>query len=173
MKAHRQPGWTVIKPLRRFLGATLLSMGILSMGITAFAGDGSAGKQSTAESPIGRWRTIDEKSGKAKSIVLIWEERGKLMGKVETLFREPGQVPDPVCDLCPEGKKGQKIRGMTILWDLAPAGEWWEGGRILDPANGKVYRCRMQPMESGSKLLVRGFIGISMLGRSQVWLREP
>ena len=66
MKAHRQPGWTVIKPLRRFLGATLLSMGILSMGITAFAGDGSAGKQSTAESPIGRWRTIDEKSGKVR-----------------------------------------------------------------------------------------------------------
>jgi uncharacterized protein (DUF2147 family) len=181
-----------MKPLHRFVSATLLSLGILSLGMTAFAGEspaggdpaaeGSAGKRSTAstpsssnspKSPIGRWKTIDEKSGKAKSIVLIWEENGKLKGKVESLFREPGQDPDPVCDLCPEGKKGEKIRGMTILWDLSPAGEWWEGGRILDPANGKVYRCRMLPMESGAKLQVRGFIGISMLGRSQVWLREP
>lgn len=168
MNARYQPVSIASKPLRRFLGATLLSLGFLCMGIPAFAGESPA-----AASPVGRWRTIDEKSGKAKSIVLIWEENGKLRGKVDSLIREPGMPPDPVCDLCPEGKKGEKIRGMTILWDLAPAGEWWEGGRILDPANGKVYRCRMLPMESGSKLQVRGFIGISMLGRSQVWQREP
>jgi uncharacterized protein (DUF2147 family) len=178
MKARCRPESMAMLPLRRFVWAVLLSLGM-----TAFAGESTAVADSAAESstvsdpaansPIGRWKTIDEKSGKAKSIVRIWEENGKLRGKVESLFREPGQDPEPVCKACPEGTRGERIRGMTILWDLVPAGEWWEGGRILDPANGKVYRCRMRPMESGNKLQVRGFIGISMLGRSQVWVREP
>jgi uncharacterized protein (DUF2147 family) len=143
--------------------------GLLSMGLSAFAGESAT----PTLSPIGRWKSIDDNSGKPKSIVRIWEENGKLRGKIETLFREPGENPDPDCPLCPDALKGAKIKGMTILWDLAPEGGWWEDGRILDPANGKIYRCRMQPLESGAKLLVRGFIGISLLGRSQVWLREP
>ena len=178
MKTRNSFGSRGIPSLRPILWISLLAMGVAafageSLSVGSAPADTPAAKSNAAQSPVGRWKTIDEKTGKAKSIVRIWEEKGKLRGKVETLFRDPGQDQDPVCHVCPEGTRGEKIRGMTILWDLARAGEWWEGGRILDPANGKVYRCRMQPMESGSKLLVRGFIGISMLGRTQVWLREP
>jgi uncharacterized protein (DUF2147 family) len=172
-----------LSSLRWFIWALLLTLAMSTLARETAIGESTAAEKPAvdkpavespaANSPVGRWKTIDEKSGKAKSIVRIWEENGKLRGKVETLFREPGQEQDPVCKVCPEGTRGEKIRGMTILWDLAPAGEWWEGGRILDPANGKVYKCRMLPMESGKKLQVRGFIGISMLGRSQVWVREP
>lgn len=173
MKMRNRLGSRVRLFLRPFVWMTLLAMGT-----TSWAGESdtladSLTNGNLADSPIGRWKTIDEKSGKAKSIVRIWEEKGKLRGKVESLFPIPGKDPDPVCDLCPDGKRGEKIRGMTILWDLVPAGEWWESGRILDPANGKVYRCRMRPMDSGAKLQVRGFIGVSMLGRSQIWLRAP
>jgi uncharacterized protein (DUF2147 family) len=178
MKTRGSLGSRAIHHLRPFLWISLLAMGMAafageSLSVEGASADKSATKGEAADGPVGRWKTIDEKSGKAKSIVRIWEEQGKLRGKVETLFRDPGQDQDPVCNVCPEGKRGEKIRGMTILWDLARAGEWWEGGRILDPANGKVYRCRMRTMESGNKLKVRGFIGVSMLGRTQVWVREP
>jgi uncharacterized protein (DUF2147 family) len=173
MNTHKPLGSRALLFLRPFLW-----MSLLALCMTSWAGEGATGADSgakgkAADSPIGRWKTFDEKTGKAKSIVRISEENGKLQGKIETLFREPGQDPDPVCDVCPEGKRGQKKRGMIILWDLTRNGEWWEGGRILDPANGKVYRCRMRTLESGHKLQVRGFIGVSMMGRSQVWEREP
>lgn len=125
-----------------------------------------------AQSPItGNWRTIDDESGKAKSIVQIsLSEEGQLEGKViEILHSERGL--NPICEKCPGDKKGKPVKGLVILWGMqkqAP-GEW-AGGRILDPRKGKVYKAKLRLREDG-KLEVRGFIGFSFLGRTQVW--EP
>ncbi len=125
-----------------------------------------------ADSPVGVWRTIDDKTGKEKSLVRIVEVNGELRGTVEKLFREPGEEQNPVCDKCSGERKGQPVLGMTILSGLRRHGDEFAGGEILDPANGKTYQCKMSVADGGKKLKVRGFIGVSLLGRTQVWVRE-
>ena len=125
-----------------------------------------------ADTPVGVWRTIDDKTGKEKSLVRITEVRGELRGTIERLFREPGEDPNPNCDKCPGEKKGKPVIGMTILTGLKRSGDGYAGGEILDPASGKTYRCKMWTSDGGKKLNVRGFIGVSLLGRTQVWVRE-
>lgn len=125
-----------------------------------------------ADSPVGVWRTIDDKTGKEKSLVRIVEVNGELRGTVEKLFRGPEEDPNPVCDKCTGERKGKPVLGMTILSGLKRDGDEFAGGEILDPANGKTYKCKMSLADGGKKLKVRGFIGVSLLGRTQVWVRE-
>lgn len=123
--------------------------------------------------PVGLWRTIDDKTGMARSLVRIVDAGGTLEGKVEkTLNRRPDDDPDGLCRACTGARKDQPVVGMTILWGLKQEGDEWKGGEILDPKNGKTYRCRMKLIEGGKKLEVRGFIGVSLLGRTQTWVRE-
>ena len=126
-----------------------------------------------AESPAGRWQTIDDETGKPKSIVEIWQaEDGSLSGKVAEILQSD-QGPNPHCDACEGDRKGQPITGMTILWGLRPDGEdTWSGGEILDPGKGKTYRAKVTLQEHGEELEVRGYIGIEALGRSQTWIRQ-
>jgi uncharacterized protein (DUF2147 family) len=121
--------------------------------------------------PVGRWQTIDDKTKKPKSIVQIWEEDGKLKGRIEELLDPNRPEPDPVCKKCEGEKKDQPIRGMTILWGVKKSGDTWDGGRILDPNNGKVYRVNLTPTDGGKKLMVRGYMGIALIGRTQEWVR--
>lgn len=130
----------------------------------AFAADG--------ESPVGTWKSYDDKSGEPKSIIEITETGGMLEGRILKLFRKPGEDPDPVCDKCTDARKDQKIVGMTILTGLRHDGDEWKGGQILDPKNGKVYSAKLSLIEDGRKLNVRGFLGFSLLGRTQVWERQ-
>lgn len=123
-----------------------------------------------AQSPVGKWKTIDDETEKPKSIVEIYETNGKLHGKVVQLFREPGEDPDPLCDKCSGNKKDKRILGMEILWDLQKDGDEWNGGEIMDPNNGKTYDCYIE-LESADKLRVRGYLGFSLLGRTQYWYR--
>ena len=125
-----------------------------------------------SESPLGLWRTIDDKTGKEKSLVRIVESNGELRASIEKLFREPHEEPNPNCDKCPGERKNKPVLGMMIMTGLKKAGSEFEGGEILDPANGKIYRVKMWTAEGGKKLNVRGFIGVSLLGRTQVWIRE-
>jgi uncharacterized protein (DUF2147 family) len=118
-------------------------------------------------SPVGRWKTVDDATKKPKSIVDIYEQGGKLYGKIIKLFREPGEEADPKCDKCKGAKKDQRVIGMVILEGLTKDGDEWKGGTITDPANGKTYRCKIA-LENG-KLKVRGFVGVSLLGRTQYW----
>lgn len=120
--------------------------------------------------PVGRWKTIDDKTGKPKAIVLIYQEKGKLFGKIEATLQPDAKK---VCDDCKDERKGQPIVGMVIVRGLALHGDEYSGGDILDPDNGKVYRCKMRVTEHGNQLSVRGFIGFSLLGRSQIWTRVP
>jgi uncharacterized protein (DUF2147 family) len=117
--------------------------------------------------PVGKWKTIDDATKKPKAIVEIWEHGGKLYGKIIKLFREPGEEADPKCDKCKGDKKNQRVIGMVIVEGLARDGDEWKGGSILDPDNGKTYKCKMS-LEKG-KLKVRGFVGVSVLGRTQYW----
>ncbi|MFN0203350.1 MAG: DUF2147 domain-containing protein [Bacteroidia bacterium] len=123
-----------------------------------------------AQTPIGRWKTIDDETGKPKSIMKIWEDKGKLYGVVEQLFREPNEDQDPICDKCTDYRKNKKIKGMILLSGLSKSGKEWSGGTITDPNNGKTYSCYIS-MESPDKLKVRGYIGVSALGRTQYWHR--
>jgi uncharacterized protein (DUF2147 family) len=125
-----------------------------------------------APTPVGRWKTIDDVTGKPKSIVAIWEDGGKLYGKVEELLNPDPDDPDPRCVKCDGELKDRPVVGLRILWDLRKDGETWSGGKILDPKNGKTYRCNLGLIDDGKKLLVRGFIGIALIGRTQTWLRE-
>ena len=122
--------------------------------------------------PAGLWRTIDDHSGKEKSLVRIVEVSGEYRGTIEKLFREPGEDPNPNCEKCPGDKKNKPVIGMTILTDLKKDKDQWSGGEILDPQNGKIYKCKAWLENKGRELHVRGFIGMALLGRTQVWKRE-
>ena len=124
-----------------------------------------------ATSPAGTWTTIDDATHKPKSIVEITEQNGELTGKVKEVLQSD-QGPNPVCKDCEGERKNQPVTGMTIIWGMKKDGDGWSGGKILDPKNGKVYGCKMHLIEDGKKLEVRGFIGFSLLGRSQVWERQ-
>jgi uncharacterized protein (DUF2147 family) len=126
-----------------------------------------------AESPTGRWKTIDDETGRTKSIVEIGPgPGGTLSGKVVQILQSD-KGPHPLCDACDGERKNQPIEGMTILWDLKPDGDHvWSGGTVLDPSKGKTYRAKLTLDEGGEKLQLRGYIGIEALGRTQTWLRE-
>ncbi len=120
-------------------------------------------------SPVGRWKTIDDETGKVKSIVEITQTgKGTLQGKVvEILHSERG--PNPKCDDCKGANKGKPVKGMTILWGLRESGGSWSGGTILDPANGKTYKAKAK-MSGANKLGVSGCV--AFICREQNWVRE-
>lgn len=124
-----------------------------------------------APSPQGRWRTIDDETGKPKSIVRLWVEDGKLYGKVDSIFPEPGKNPDPLCEKCPGDFRGKRVKDVRFLYGLVVEGDEWSGGEVLDPNKGKIYRCKLRVDEDNKALTVRGYIGVSLIGRSQRWER--
>ena len=123
-------------------------------------------------SPTGVWRTIDDKTKKERSIIRIIEVNGEFRGVVEKIFDQPGDDPAHLCKECKGDRKDKPIIGMTILWGLTKDGNGWADGEILDPKNGRIYRAKMSLTEDGMSLNVRGFIGVSLIGRTQTWLRE-
>ena len=123
-------------------------------------------------SPVGVWKTIDDETGKPKSLVRITENNGVLSGKIEKLFREPSEDQSPKCDKCEGANKDQPVLGMTILNGLKKDDNSWSGGTVLDPHNGKTYKAKITMKDDGKKLEMRGYIGMPLLGRSQTWVRE-
>ena len=122
-------------------------------------------------SPVGVWKTIDDDTKKEKSLVRITENNGVYSGKIEK-FLDPDSKPDAVCDKCTDERKDKPILGMTILRNIKQSTDdktVYDGGDIVDPNNGKVYRSRLKPIEDGKKLEMRGYIG--PFYRTQVWLR--
>jgi uncharacterized protein (DUF2147 family) len=123
-------------------------------------------------SPVGLWKTIDDNTGKPRGLVRIMEINGEYQGKVEKIFTAPGEDPDPKCEKCDGARHNQPVIGMTILWGLKKQDDEYQGGAILDPESGNVYRARMKLDGEGGKLSVRGFIGFALLGRTQTWVRD-
>jgi len=135
-----------------------------------FASAAAAFAQSS--SPVGMWQTVDDHTHQPKAIVQITQdENGTLTGKVIKGLN-PNDNPDKRCTACTDARKDQLILGMTIITGLKKDGDTWDGGQILDPENGKLYKCKMHLEEGGQKLVVRGYIGVSLLGRSQTWIRQ-
>ena len=121
----------------------------------------------TEASIIGKWKTIDDKTNEPKSIVQIYEKDGKYFGQIKELFRKPGEDPNPVCDKCQDDdpRKDQLTKGMIIIKDLVQKGSKYEGGTILDPKDGKIYKCKL--WTEGESLMVRGYIAFFF--RTQTW----
>jgi uncharacterized protein (DUF2147 family) len=128
-------------------------------------GPGGSPQSPDAFTPIGRWKTVDDVTGKINSVVDIWEENGKFYGKIESLINPDPSDPDPRCIRCSGDLKDRRLVGLRIIWDLTKDGGQWTGGEILDPDSGKIYRCSITVKDGGKKLRVRGFIGFSLLGR--------
>lgn len=122
-----------------------------------------------AQSVVGTWKTIDDKTGQEKSHVKIYETKsGNLQGNVVKILT-PGRE-DAKCEKCKGDRKNKPIDGMTIIWGMKKDGDGWADGRILDPNSGKEYSCKMR-LKDENTLEVRGFLGISLLGRTQTWYR--
>lgn len=140
---------------------TVVSTTLLLASLSAFA----------QMSPVGLWKTIDDDSGKEKSLVRIKETNGVFSGTIEKLL-DPTTKQDEVCDKCTDDRKDKPVLGMTILRGLKQNADdkaVFDGGTIVDPNNGKLYRTRLKPVEDGKKLEMRGYIG--PFYRTQVWLR--
>ena len=120
-------------------------------------------------SPVGLWRTVDDETKAEKSLVRVTDAGGNLTGKIEKLLDPTKQ--DAKCDKCEGARKDQPITGMTIIEGVKKNADepYWDGGTILDPNNGKVYKVRLTPKDGGKTLEVRGFVGF--LYRNQTWQR--
>lgn len=119
-------------------------------------------------SPVGLWRNVDDKTGETKAEIRITDSGGQLSGRIEKVLKKDGSS---TCDQCTDDRKGQPIVGLEIVrgGKKAEGKEVWEGGKILDPENGKEYRASYTPVDGGKKLEVRGYLG--PFWRTQTWQR--
>ncbi|MDD3722317.1 MAG: DUF2147 domain-containing protein [Lutibacter sp.] len=122
----------------------------------------------SAQSIVGKWKTIDDETGKEKSIVEIYQVDGKIYAKIDQLLTKGEE--NKVCDKCKGDNKNKPIKGMVIIDGLTKDGDEWSGGKILDPKTGKEYKCYLA-LENPEKLKVRGYIGFALLGRTQYWYK--
>ena len=131
----------------------------IALAVAAFAVSGVA-----LADPTGVWRTIDDKTGQAKSLVKITNEGGKYVGRIQQV------LSGNVCDACEGNYKGKNLAGVTVLWGVSSEGGNKYGGcTIMDPKNDKRYSVSLT--DNGSTMTVRGYVGISALGRNQTWQR--
>lgn len=149
-------------PTRR--GLILLAL------LPALAPWGAAAQAPDLQSPVGTWQTVDDHTGKPAGTVRIFEVQGRLYGDIVRIL-DPAKA-GAVCVSCTDDRKDKPVMGLQIIRGLAWNGSEWSGGTILDPQTGTAYRCSMHLTDGGRKLIVRGFVGISLFGRSQTWVRE-
>ena len=123
--------------------------------------------------PAGLWKTIDDETKKEKSLIRVTESGGVFTGKLEK-FLDPETKADALCDKCSDERKDKPIMGMTLIRNVKKNADevaQFDGGDILDPNKGKVYKVLMKPMYGGKQMEVRGYIGAPILGRTQTWTR--
>lgn len=120
-------------------------------------------------SPVGLWKTFDDRTHKARGTIRIYEENGSFFGKIESSFN-PEEYRER-CGKCAGDRKDAPVIGLVIMRGMAMHGSEYNGGDILDPETGFVYRCRFLLSMDGKHLLVRGYLGLSILGRTQTWIR--
>jgi uncharacterized protein (DUF2147 family) len=162
--ARQQDSKTLLETIMRFLkrsGALALTLAAVLM---------SSGTRADNASPVGLWRNVDDVSGKPTALIRITESNGTLQGKI--VFRAPSEDRNPKCEKCEGALKDVPVIGLVILSGLKKDGAEYTAGKILDPDNGKVYSSKIQLTDGGKKLNVRGYVGVSMLGRSQIWDRQ-
>lgn len=144
----------------RLCGTALAGLWLLGLAAPALASE---------PSPAGLWRTIDDKTGQPRGFVRVYEVNGEIFGRIEGSL-DPEEAKDR-CDKCSGERKDQPVIGLVILRRMKKSGAEYTGGDILDPDTGTVYRCKFRLVEAGRKLVVRGYLGAAIFGRSQIWLR--
>ncbi len=137
---------------------------------TAIILGATVGLAAAQMTPVGLWRNVDDRTGEAKAEVRIAESGGVLTGKIEKRLLKDAK-PDDVCIECSDDRKGARLLSLEIIRSAqkAEGKDVWEGGKILDPENGRNYSLRLSPVEGGKRLEVRGAIG--PFGRTQTWIR--
>ncbi|MCH9689789.1 MAG: DUF2147 domain-containing protein [Gammaproteobacteria bacterium] len=121
-----------------------------------------------AKSPVGHWTTVDDRTGKKRSEVYLSLNHNELSGKILRVYAEKGDTR--MCKSCPGEFRNKPIKNLVFIWGLKENKDGsWSGGEILDPKSGKIYRARM--IQKGKKLYVRGYVGLPILGRTQIWTR--
>lgn len=138
---------------------------VLALGVTF------APRAMAQHSPVGLWNTISDVDGKPTGVVEIRQTRGELVGIVRAIL-VPADHDDSICGKCSGELKNRPIIGLEILRHMRPHGDEWSGGEILDPESGKTYKAKIRLTDDGKTLIVRGYIGFSLFGRSQRWVRR-
>lgn len=152
-----------------FLGVPALS--VISTAVAATQ-ENTATDADALASPVGVWRTLDDKTHQPKALIEIKQnDAGIVSGKIVTGIGA-NHSPGSRCTACVDERKDQPMQGLTIIRNMTRQDGKWVGGDILDPQNGKTYHCEMSLADNGEHLLVRGYIGIPLIGRSQTWIRE-
>src|SRR3990167_5228641 len=140
---------------------------LMTLTMTSYAG--------TSSTPAGYWKTIDDVTNKPKSILEVTEQADHtLSGRVIKIYPRPGYDENEACTACQGERHNQRIVGMMVMDKMkqdTSVKNQWVNGEILDPLNGKTYHCRITLLKNGKELLVRGYIGIPLFGRSQTWTR--
>jgi uncharacterized protein (DUF2147 family) len=145
-----------MRPICLSLFGWLLALGLFGLAQAA-----------TAQDIVGTWRTVDDGDGKDRSVVEIYRQGDRYFGKITKIHPRPGEPADPVCEICPDARKNQKVLGMVIVRNLEKRGNEFKNGDILDPDNGKIYDCKLW-IENGT-LKVRGYLGFFF--RTQTWYK--
>lgn len=162
----------VSRPISRAIAFAVTAAGISLASLTVQPPAIAATSES--DTPIGRWQTFDDRTHAPGGTIHIFEKNGKLFGRIERM--PDGRDGRDLCTACTDERKDQPLDGLVIIRNMARSAEdpkEWGGGDVLDPDSGKLYRFRMRVEDHGAKLLARGFVGISLLGRSQTWARLP
>jgi uncharacterized protein (DUF2147 family) len=140
------------------------------VGLVLFGGASHLACAAQLPSPLGVWKTFDDKTGNPRAIVTIYTQNGRLFGRIESTFT-PG-AEHRVCVPCTDERKNQPIIGLVIIRNMREDGTDYDDGDILDPESGSVYRCKMHVEADGTRLVLRGYIGVPWLGRTQIWQRQ-
>jgi uncharacterized protein (DUF2147 family) len=160
--------WAVKKTAGEAMKAFLKSLVLLAILIPA-----SVMPARAQPSAVGLWEQVDEKTGKAESWFKLTDHGGVYEGQIVKIFFKPGEDENWVCDKCEGAERGKPVLGLTLIKGMRRNGTSYEGGTIMDPRDGTVYRALMQLSPDGQQLEVRGYVGISLFGRSQTWRRLP
>jgi uncharacterized protein (DUF2147 family) len=145
---------------------------LIILGVAIVVGVGTAAAQSEP-SAVGLWEQVDEKTGKPESWFRITERNGVYHGNIVKIFFKPGEDTNWACDKCEGSERGAPVLGLALIKGMQRKGLAYEQGTIMDPRDGQVYRALMNLSSDGKTLEVRGYLGISLFGRSQTWNRLP
>ena len=147
----------------------LPSLRIVALASTAILLSSTLAAAGAGSSPVGLWKTFDDRTHKARGTIRIYEENGAFFGRIESSFN-PRELTER-CDKCSGDRKDAPIMGLVVMRGMTRRGVEYDGGEILDPETGSVYRCKFALSSDGEKLFVRGYLGWSILGRTQTWIR--
>jgi uncharacterized protein (DUF2147 family) len=143
-------------------------LGLLASLVLGFAGTPLRAEPSVT----GLWEQVDEK-GRVGAWFQFAERNGSFEGKLVRAFLKPGEKPQATCTKCPGAQRNAPMIGLTLIKNMRRKGRHYENGLILDPRDGSVYNAMMEISPDGQKLMVRGYLGVAMLGQSQIWKRLP